>query len=214
MAGLCEGGNEPPGSLKAKFKETLLQAMKQAGMETELRNTVFHWVRSHKNNDSINGYAIKEPLAYLRKAQMQWEKRIHKSLNSMCNEIGVPLARFRLASDRDELEEKWTELSTYDIDLSQYRPVYAPKDFLEVLLCIRSPNYRSMDGEGSWDFTQIPLKVKTLAELNDAETDHEEKKELVGSLGEKKLPTEGCSGRNGEREESSGQKKISDNRRY
>jgi hypothetical protein len=33
----------------------------------------------------------------------------------MCNEIGVPLARFRLASDRDELEEKWTELSTYDI---------------------------------------------------------------------------------------------------
>lgn len=46
---------------------------------------------------------------------MQWEKRIHKSLNSMCNEIGVPLARFRLASDRDELEEKWTELSTYDI---------------------------------------------------------------------------------------------------
>jgi len=47
--------------------------------------------------------------------QMQWEKRIHKSLNSMCNEIGVPLARFRLASDRDELEEKWTELSTYDI---------------------------------------------------------------------------------------------------
>jgi hypothetical protein len=46
---------------------------------------------------------------------MQWEKRIHKSLNSMCNEIGVPLARFRLASDKDELEEKWTELSTYDI---------------------------------------------------------------------------------------------------
>lgn len=33
----------------------------------------------------------------------------------MCNEIGVPLARFRLASDRDEFEEKWTELSTYDI---------------------------------------------------------------------------------------------------
>jgi hypothetical protein len=46
---------------------------------------------------------------------MQWEKRIHKSLNSMCNEIGVPLARFRLASEKDELEDKWTELSTYDV---------------------------------------------------------------------------------------------------
>jgi hypothetical protein len=44
--------------------------MKQAGMETELRNTVFHWVRSHSNHDSINGYSVKEPLAYLRKAQV------------------------------------------------------------------------------------------------------------------------------------------------
>jgi hypothetical protein len=33
----------------------------------------------------------------------------------MCNEIGVPLARFRLASEKDELEEKWSELSTYDV---------------------------------------------------------------------------------------------------
>jgi len=30
-------------------------------------------------------------------------------------------------------------------DLSQYRPVYAPKDFLEVLLCIHSPNNRSTE---------------------------------------------------------------------
>ncbi|KAJ4443524.1 hypothetical protein ANN_05196 [Periplaneta americana] len=49
---------------------------------------------------------------------------------------------------------------------------------------------------------------------NDAETDQEEEKELVGSLAEKKLPTEGCTGRNGEREKSSGQKKISDDRRH
>jgi hypothetical protein len=55
---------------KSEFKETLLQVMKQAGMETELRNTVFHWVRSHSNHDTINGYSIKEPLAYLRKAQV------------------------------------------------------------------------------------------------------------------------------------------------
>ncbi|KAJ4449160.1 hypothetical protein ANN_00556 [Periplaneta americana] len=40
-----------------------------------------------------------------------------------------------------------------------------------------------------------------------------EKKELVELLAEKKLPTGGCIGRNGEREKSSGQKKISDDRR-
>ncbi|RZF48656.1 hypothetical protein LSTR_LSTR010746 [Laodelphax striatellus] len=146
------------------FKSTLLAAMKETGMETELRNTVFHWVRSHSLQPA-HAYPLKEPLAYLRKSQMQWEKRIHKSLNSMCTEIGVSLSRFRLASDRDELSDKWNELSTYDIDLTSYRPVYAPKDFLEVLLWIRSPNYRPIDGEGTWDFTQIPLKVKTLAEL-------------------------------------------------
>lgn len=76
---------------------------------------------------------------------MQWEKRIHKSLNSMSNELGVPLSRYRIPCDRDELEEKWTELSTYDVDLTQYRPVYAPKDFLDVLLAIRSPNYRAVE---------------------------------------------------------------------
>ncbi|KAJ4441371.1 hypothetical protein ANN_11226 [Periplaneta americana] len=35
---------------------------------------------------------------------------------------------------------------------------------------------------------------------------------LAGSLAKKKLPTEGCTGRNGERKKSSEQKKISDNR--
>ncbi|KAJ4430039.1 hypothetical protein ANN_22247 [Periplaneta americana] len=40
------------------------------------------------------------------------------------------------------------------------------------------------------------------------------KKEIGWSLAEEKLPTEGCTGRNGEREESSRQKKISDERRY
>ncbi|KAJ4450284.1 hypothetical protein ANN_01704 [Periplaneta americana] len=48
---------------------------------------------------------------------------------------------------------------------------------------------------------------------NDAETNQEEEKELVWSMAEKKLPTEGCTGRNGEWEKkSSGQKKISDDR--
>ncbi|KAJ4426763.1 hypothetical protein ANN_26562 [Periplaneta americana] len=42
---------------------------------------------------------------------------------------------------------------------------------------------------------------------------NKEKKELVGSLAEKKLPTEGCNGRSGEREKNLGQKKISDDRR-
>ncbi|KAJ4447583.1 hypothetical protein ANN_09590 [Periplaneta americana] len=48
---------------------------------------------------------------------------------------------------------------------------------------------------------------------NDAETDQEEEKDLAGSLAEKKLPIKGCTGRKGEREKSSGQKKILDDKR-
>ena len=119
-------------------------ALNEAGLETELRNTVFHWVRSHYNNDA-QAMHNKEPLAYLRKAQTNWEKRIHKSLNSMSAELAVPLARPRLQADAQEIADKWNELSNYDIDLSPYRPVYAPKDFLDVLLWIRSPNYRGIE---------------------------------------------------------------------
>ncbi|CAG04574.1 unnamed protein product, partial [Tetraodon nigroviridis] len=36
---------------------------------------------------------LKEPLAYMRKAQAGWEKRVLKSLNSMSTELEVPLAR-------------------------------------------------------------------------------------------------------------------------
>lgn len=101
-------------------------------------------------------------LSYLKKTQIQWERRIQKSLNSMCNELNVPLARIRPNSEREQLLEKWNELSTYDIgiinkfsifkhwrinyffflDLSQYRPLYAPKDFLEVLYSIRDPAFK------------------------------------------------------------------------
>lgn len=46
---------------------------------------------------------------------MQWEKRIYKSMNSMATELNVSLSVFRMASDRDEIMEKWTMLSTYNI---------------------------------------------------------------------------------------------------
>jgi len=54
-------------------------------------------------------------LGYLKKTQIQWERRIQKSLNSTCSELNIPLARIRSTTDRDELAEKWNELSTYDM---------------------------------------------------------------------------------------------------
>ncbi|KAJ4438100.1 hypothetical protein ANN_14039 [Periplaneta americana] len=54
-----------------------------------------------------------------------------------------------------------------------------------------------------------PGSLKAICKKNNAETDQEEKNELAVSLTEKKLPTEGFTGRNGERKKISGQKKIS-----
>ncbi len=56
-----------------------------------------------------------------------------KSLNSMSSDLGLCLAKPRCQEEQDELMNKWNELSTLDLDLSLFRPVYAPKDFLEIL---------------------------------------------------------------------------------
>lgn len=151
---------------KDDFKNSLVTALKNNGLETEIRNTVFHWARSRGSlhSRSVSHIQVAD-LSYLKKTQIQWERRIQKSLNSTCNELNIPLARIRLTADRDELAEKWNELSTYDIDLSQYRPLYAPKDFLDVLFSIRDPSFKKQPDELNWDFSHIQISVKTLAQL-------------------------------------------------
>ena len=49
---------------------------------------------------------------------------------------------------------------------------------------------------------------------NNSGTDKEEEHKLTGPLAKKELSTEGCSTRNGKREEGSRQKKISDDRQH
>ena len=51
---------------------------------------------------------------------------------------------------------------------------------------------------------------KSWRRKNNAGTDKEEEKKLTGALAKKELPAKGCSRRNGKREESLRQKKISD----
>lgn len=58
----------------------------------------------------------------------------------MSTELKAPLqGQIRSATEKEELQAKWDELSNYQIDLSNYRPVYAPKDLLEVLLSLKGP---------------------------------------------------------------------------
>ncbi|PWA28798.1 hypothetical protein CCH79_00012920 [Gambusia affinis] len=138
---------------------------------------------------------LKEPLAYMRKAQRckslffrvtrglhvcaqaSWEKRILKSLNSMSTELGVPLAcktpllPQRPGAEQKELTNKWNEMGTDETDLSRFRPVYAPKDFLEVLISLRNPNHDSCEdvsARSHWGLIQVPLNVRDIPQLRRA----------------------------------------------
>ncbi|XP_012547190.1 TBC1 domain family member 19 isoform X1 [Bombyx mori] len=148
-----------PNVKKEDFKQTLQQAMKEKGLDTKLRNTVFHWVRTQSKQNKL------DPLTSLSKASAQWEKRIHKSLNSMCSDLETSLAKIRPQSEQDELADKWNELSTYNLDLTKYRPVYAPKDFLEVLLTLSGYVPFTREDEPKWEFAHLPLQVKTLDQI-------------------------------------------------
>uniref|UniRef100_A0A3P8ZWK3 Rab-GAP TBC domain-containing protein n=1 Tax=Esox lucius TaxID=8010 RepID=A0A3P8ZWK3_ESOLU len=92
-------------------------------------------------------------------------------LNSMCTELGVPLARKRPAIEQKELTNKWNEMGTDEPDLSRFRPVYAPKDFLEVLISLRNPNHDSSEEASSksyWGLVQVPLQVRDIPQMREA----------------------------------------------
>ncbi|XP_013186975.1 TBC1 domain family member 19 [Amyelois transitella] len=133
--------------------------MKEKGLDTKLRNTVFHWVRTQTKQNKL------DPMTSLMKASTQWEKRIHKSLNSMCSDLETSLAKIRSQQEQEELTDKWNELSTYGLDLTKYRPVYAPKDFLEVLLTMSGYVPFTREDEPKWEFAHLPIQVKTLDQL-------------------------------------------------
>ena len=65
-----------------------------------------------------------------------------------------------------------------------------------------------------WTDKKRSCATKSGRRKNNAGTDKQEEKKLAGLLAKKELPAEGCSRRNGNREEGSRQKKISDDRQH
>ena len=65
------------------------------------------------------------------------------------------------AGDKEQRDmlSKWTELGTNEPDLAKFRPVYAAKDFLDVITALRNPNQvNCSDGSvtsGVWGIVQV-----------------------------------------------------------
>uniref|UniRef100_A0A1A8QZ72 TBC1 domain family, member 19 n=1 Tax=Nothobranchius rachovii TaxID=451742 RepID=A0A1A8QZ72_9TELE len=155
------------------LKEDVRDFLRISGWEKKLQNAVYRelHIQLPPNHPRAPPEHLKEPLAYMRKAQANWEKRVLKSLNSMSTELEVPLARKRPAAEQTELTNKWNEMGTDEPDLSRFRPVYAPKDFLEVLISLRNPNRDSCEDVSAWShwgLVQVPLSVRDIPQLRKA----------------------------------------------
>lgn len=94
-----------------EFKSTLLKAMQDHGLEAQLKNSIYRWVKIRKREFNLYD-------SFFRKCQIHWEKRIHKSLNSMCSELGINLAKLRSTNEREEILNKWGELSNYEVGIT------------------------------------------------------------------------------------------------
>ncbi|XP_022079609.1 TBC1 domain family member 19-like [Acanthaster planci] len=162
-----------PGIAISNLQEQVSHGLKETGWERKLHNAVYKHLLSYPKSSHPNTPLehTKEPLTYIRRAQSTWEKRILKSLNSMCTELSVPLARKRPLAEQKELRGRWNELGAEEPDLSAFRPVYAPKDFLDMLITLKNPNVSSgqqlAGGINSWGLIHLPFKVQTLDELRD-----------------------------------------------
>ncbi|NXK57970.1 TBC19 protein, partial [Sylvietta virens] len=166
------------------LKEDIKDFLKTSGWEKKLQNAVYSElnvaqspiqpVLEHFQVWSIHNFSGQPG---------SWEKRILKSLNSMCTELNIPLAQKRPVNEQKELLNKWNEMGTDEPDLSLFRPVYAPKDFLEVLMNLRNPNYENGEQpsfRNHLGLIQVPLKVKDIPELKE---DFSELGLNIGQLG-------------------------------
>ncbi|XP_050717229.1 TBC1 domain family member 19-like [Eriocheir sinensis] len=153
---------------KERFGAECYEWAQGTSLDTRLRNALYHLMHVQPTllaNPDTPRHVLKEPLTYIRKAQSAWERRLVKCVNSMAAELGVPLARRRTKQEREDFSDRWADLSTEETDLTMIRPVYAPKDFLEVLASLRNPNYDEAVEENLWGSIQLPLKVNDIKGL-------------------------------------------------
>ncbi|NXK53751.1 TBC19 protein, partial [Chauna torquata] len=144
------------------LKEDIKDFLKTSGWEKKLQNAVYSELNMFPSpcHPAAPPEHMKEPLAYMRKAQVgcyQFYKLLSYDFQ-------------RPASEQKELLNKWNEMGTDEPDLSLFRPVYAPKDFLEVLMNLRNPNYENGEQpsfRNHLGLIQVPLKVKDIPELKE-----------------------------------------------
>ncbi|KAJ3585775.1 hypothetical protein NHX12_014493 [Muraenolepis orangiensis] len=89
-----------------------------------------------------------------------WEKKLQ---NAVYREMHVQPPLSRLPAPPEHRKEPLVYMH-----LSRFRPVYAPKDFLEVLIGLRNPNHDSSEQLSTrthWGLIQVALSVRDVGQM-------------------------------------------------
>ncbi|KAH8877107.1 TBC1 domain family member 19 [Schistosoma japonicum] len=126
---------------------------------------------------------------YLKKAQMSWERKMLRSLNSMCNELGIKDRNvimklfYKIGANYQYFLTvnccKFSELIILNTckEQSIIKPVFGPKDLLDILTNIKHPHMRPTSRIvhkdctsaliTTWGLINLPLNVKNLLNLRE-----------------------------------------------
>ncbi|KAJ4431060.1 hypothetical protein ANN_19653 [Periplaneta americana] len=142
-----------------------------------------------------------------------YNQEIMKQYRDMDVVTHINLRRLEWAGHINRMENQRIPWKIIEGRMYDKRPIRRPKDRWADAVTVDA---RQVLGVMAWKRTSLDRSSwkrrieESELRKNVVETDEEEKKELAGSLAEKKLLTEGCTRRNSEKRKSSGQKKIDD----
>ncbi|GAB6027354.1 hypothetical protein CHUAL_001630 [Chamberlinius hualienensis] len=138
------------------FHDLLRNELARTGAETVFRNKVYEALGRIRQQTYRSW--LHDPIDYIRKAKITWERRFHKPLSNLCFDLGIPFERKRNTTEQKEIDSRWCDLGTEEFDSSLVKPVYAPKDLLETLIRLRSPNQRlHNDKSTKWRVIHLSL---------------------------------------------------------
>ena len=147
-----------PSSFKDDLAKSVETFVRESGLATALENDLF----AKKLSETL---VPNDRLSFIDQANASWTKRVIKSINAMCTELSLPLARKRTGDQVKTATKAWNSLSTQGgVSKSGLKPIYSAKDFFQVVVGIRNPNRVDSIG-GQWELCRVAMATKGVDEL-------------------------------------------------
>ncbi|CAF0705607.1 unnamed protein product [Brachionus calyciflorus] len=142
------------------MNEVLMDKIKSSASSRAITNIIFY-------NHKLNSIDENGPVSttYLGKAQTQWEKKLIKSMNSICTELNMPLAKKRSILEGQELKKIWNELGTNVSDLKKFRPIFSINEIFDHILSIKCNNLTDLAFKSITGLISVPIRIKPFDEL-------------------------------------------------